>query len=69
MRSSDYNIHVPLPDSGEYIMIHGYSGAVDVVQPEVVAFLQRFREGDSLGGCRFRSSCSLLANHYQAGAS
>ncbi len=48
MRTSDYNIYVPLPDSDEYIMIHGYTGAVDVVGPEVVEFLQRFRDGGSV---------------------
>jgi uncharacterized protein len=48
MRPSDYNIHVPLPNSGKYIMIHGYSGAVDVVDKKVVEFLQTFQEGDDV---------------------
>ncbi|HLF28286.1 MAG TPA: radical SAM protein [Anaerolineae bacterium] len=48
MRTSHYNIYVPLPDSDEHILIHGYSGAVDVVQNSVVEFLKGFKEGDSL---------------------
>ncbi len=48
MRTSDYNIYVPLPDSDKYIMIHGYSGAVDVVPKGVVEFLRGFEDGDSL---------------------
>ena len=50
MRVSDYNIVVPLPDSDEYILIHGYSGAVDVVQQGVVDFLQGFGNGRGTGG-------------------
>ena len=39
-RSSSYNIIVPLDDGqGKYMMIHGYTGAMDIVEEEVVAFL------------------------------
>jgi len=38
--------------SDEYIMIHGYSGAVDVVRPDVVAFLQAFQEGNRSPGAK-----------------
>ena len=42
MRASDYNIYVPLPGSEKYVLIHGYSGAVDVADKELVEFVQRF---------------------------
>ncbi|MEN2774754.1 radical SAM protein [Acetivibrio clariflavus] len=39
MRVSDYNIYIPIGnDTKEYLMVHGYSGAVDVV-PEHIAKL------------------------------
>ncbi len=44
MRTSDYNIYVPLPDAEEHILIHGYSGAVDVVPNHLAIFLQNFKD-------------------------
>ncbi len=42
MRTSNYNIYVPLVDSERFILVHGYTGAVDVVSADVVDFLQDF---------------------------
>ncbi|HLG17358.1 MAG TPA: radical SAM protein [Blastocatellia bacterium] len=39
MKASNYVIYVQLPDTDDYYLIHGYSGAVDKVTPEVVRFL------------------------------
>jgi len=39
MRPSSYNIVVPLPDSEQKLLFHGYTGAVDLVQPHVAALL------------------------------
>lgn len=42
LRRSDYTIYVKLPDSGEYLLVHGYTGAMDLVQPNVVEFLKNY---------------------------
>lgn len=42
MRTSDYNIYVPFEDSGRFILVQGYTGAVDLVSADVVNFLQNF---------------------------
>lgn len=39
MRLSDYTIHIPLPESDQALLVHGYSGAVDVVNQEVSAWI------------------------------
>ncbi len=39
MRPSSYNILVPLPNSQKKLLFHGYSGAVDLVQPHVADLL------------------------------
>jgi uncharacterized protein len=44
MRASIYNIYVPFADSGQFILVHGYTGAVDLVSPDVVDFLQDFEQ-------------------------
>ena len=49
MRTSSYNIYVKIPDSEEYLLVHGYSGAIDLVQPNVVKFLKNF-DGRSYDG-------------------
>lgn len=44
MRASIYNIYVPFADSGQFILVHGYTGAIDLVSPDVVNFLQNFEQ-------------------------
>lgn len=39
MRTSSYNIHVPINDSDDYIIIHGYTGAVDKINAHVNDYL------------------------------
>ena len=40
-RPSSYNIIVPLKhDPGKYIMIHGYTGAIDIANKNIVDLLQ-----------------------------
>lgn len=39
MRVSDYTISVPLPDVDQVLLIHGYSGAVDLVDQNVAGWL------------------------------
>ena len=39
MRTSSYVIYVPIPQADFYYILHGYSGAVDKVSPEVVQYL------------------------------
>ncbi len=41
MRTSDYIIYVKLPNCSGYLIVHGYTGAVDLVSSNVVAFLKR----------------------------
>ena len=57
MRSSSYIIQSRLQD-GKWILVHGYSGAVDVVEPGVVEFLAAASRGDFVPGAssgeRFR---------------
>ena len=40
MRASDYTIIVDLPEDGQSLLVHGYTGAFDVVQPHVAEFLR-----------------------------
>ena len=40
MRTSDYNIYVKLPHGRGYLIVHGYTGAVDMVDESVVSFLK-----------------------------
>ncbi len=44
MRASIYNIYIPFADSGQFILVHGYTGAVDLVSSDVVDFLQNFEQ-------------------------
>ena len=39
MKASNYVIYLHIPKSDEYYLVHGYSGAVDKVAPEVVGFM------------------------------
>ncbi len=41
MRTSSYIIYVRLSDSNKFILMHGYSGAVDLVEESVVKFLKK----------------------------
>lgn len=43
-RTSDYIIYVKLPETGEFLLVHGYTGAIDLVQPNVVEFLKHSQE-------------------------
>ncbi len=45
MRTSDYTMMADLPGSGRVLLVHGYSGAVDVVASEVAAFLREAADG------------------------
>lgn len=49
MRSSNYNIYVKLSDSDEYLLVHGYTGAIDLVKNSVVGFLKYF-DGKNYNG-------------------
>jgi uncharacterized protein len=40
MRPSDYIIFVKLPDSKQVLLVHGYTGAIDLVKPNVARFLK-----------------------------
>lgn len=42
LRTSDYTIYVRLQESKEYLLVHGYTGAIDLVQSNVVEFLKNF---------------------------
>jgi|GEM_PF-6092405 len=51
LHTSDYTIYVKLPESGEFLwrsrpfgLVHGYTGAIDLVQPNVVEFLASKRD-------------------------
>src|SRR5215471_15192742 len=44
MRTSNYIHYVTLPDCRNYYLIHGYTGAIDKVSPEVVRFLLDHRD-------------------------
>lgn len=39
MKTSNYVIYVHVPETDEYYLVHGYSGAVDKVSPEVVQYM------------------------------
>jgi uncharacterized protein len=39
LKSSEYTIYVPHQKDGTYILVHGYTGAVDVVDSEVAEYL------------------------------
>ncbi|MBM4170215.1 MAG: SPASM domain-containing protein [Ignavibacteria bacterium] len=41
-RTSVYTIYVKLPETSEFLTVHGYTGAIDLVQPNVVEFLRSF---------------------------
>lgn len=40
MRTSGYIICIKMPDCDKYILVHGYSGAVDIVHEDIVKFLK-----------------------------
>ena len=46
MRTSNYNIYVPFVDSEQFVLVHGYTGAIDLVDVDVVNFLQTFEQRD-----------------------
>lgn len=39
MKASNYVIYIHVPETDEYFLVHGYTGAVDQVSPEVARFL------------------------------
>ncbi len=41
MRTSGYIISVKIPNSKKYILVHGYSGAIDLVHENVINFLRK----------------------------
>lgn len=44
MRASSYNIYVPLPDDPEHeLLVHGYTGAIDVVTKEVAEYIRSLK--------------------------
>ncbi|OIO98751.1 MAG: hypothetical protein AUK03_00855 [Anaerolineae bacterium CG2_30_64_16] len=47
MRASDYTIIVDLPEDGQSLLVHGYTGAFDVVQPQVAEFLREMCAPDT----------------------
>jgi len=42
VHTSLYTIYVKLPDSLEWLLVHGYTGAIDLVQENVVQFLKSY---------------------------
>ncbi len=40
MRTSSYVVYVRLPKSGEYLLVHGYTGAIDVVSKRIADSLR-----------------------------
>lgn len=42
LRISDYTIYVKIPKTGEFVLVHGYTGAIDVVQSNVVEFFKSY---------------------------
>lgn len=44
---SNYNIYVPLPEKTHYLLVHGYTGAVDRVDAELTRALQKCFVGRS----------------------
>jgi uncharacterized protein len=47
MRTSDYTIIVDLPANEGSLLVHGYTGAFDAVQPQVADYLRALRDGDA----------------------
>lgn len=39
MKTSNYIIYLYIPETDEYYLVHGYTGAVDKVEPEIVKYL------------------------------
>src|SRR5262245_9120298 len=39
MKASNYVVYLHIPDTDDYYLVHGYSGAVDKVSPEVVKYM------------------------------
>jgi uncharacterized protein len=50
MRVSSYVIHAPMPESDESLLIHGYSGAIDLVPRSVSEALQRAAQREQTDG-------------------
>lgn len=48
MRPSTYTIYVPLPEEDRYMLVHGYTGAVDLVNSRVINYMK------ALGPLRLR---------------
>jgi uncharacterized protein len=44
MKASNYIIYVYIPEEDEYYLVHGYSGAIDKVSPDVVKYLSDFAD-------------------------
>lgn len=40
MRTSSYIIYVKLLESKEYLLVHGYTGAIDLLKPNVMVVLR-----------------------------
>lgn len=47
LNTSQYIVYVPYRNDGKYILVHGYTGAVDMVEPEVAKYLLCHEAGSS----------------------
>ena len=45
LRSSSYNIHIPLPQEDKFLLIHGYTGAYDKISQRVMGMLEYLSHG------------------------
>ncbi len=64
MRISDYIIYLRLPGSGKYLLVHGYTGAVDLVQPNVVEYLKHFEPAGKSNGISSATTDALVKRGY-----
>lgn len=44
MHTSQYTTYTKIPDANEYLLVHGYTGAIDLVDERVTRFLREKRE-------------------------
>lgn len=54
MRASGYNIYIKFKESENWMLIHGYTGAIDLVQEKVVLFLKKGGKESSLNKFKIR---------------
>ncbi len=48
MKTSDYNIYVWLPDENAYLVVQGYTGAVDLISEDIYQFLKSGPNGGNI---------------------